>query len=226
MGRLIGPVGFSRVVAVKRLHAAYAKDPGFCDMLLDGTARVAGATPRTSSPSWTWSRRTTSSCSSSEYVQGETLARLLRAAKRAGESMAPDIAVAVVIDILRGLHAAHEARGAAGSRSGSSTVTCRRRTSWLRPTARLVCWISASPRPRPAGPTRTTATKGKARLRRAGPTNLRGVNSRVDVFATSIVAWEYMPVGGLRGRQHDRHAGSGHEHGGAVAQGRPGSTSP
>ena len=35
LGRLVGPAGFSRVVAVKRLHAQYAQDSDFVSMFLD-----------------------------------------------------------------------------------------------------------------------------------------------------------------------------------------------
>src|SRR5919205_848916 len=40
IGRLLGPVGFARTVAVKRLHPQYAKDPEFVSMFLD-EARLA-----------------------------------------------------------------------------------------------------------------------------------------------------------------------------------------
>src|SRR5690348_17769004 len=39
-GRLSGPVGFSRTVAIKRLHPQFAKDPEFVAMFLD-EARLA-----------------------------------------------------------------------------------------------------------------------------------------------------------------------------------------
>ena len=39
-GRLLGPVGFSRTVAIKRLHPQFAKDPEFVSMFLD-EARLA-----------------------------------------------------------------------------------------------------------------------------------------------------------------------------------------
>src|SRR5271169_5317019 len=35
LGRLLGPVGFSRTVAIKRLHEQFAKDPEFVSMFLD-----------------------------------------------------------------------------------------------------------------------------------------------------------------------------------------------
>ena len=41
LGRLIGPAGFARTVAVKRLHAHVARDQEFVSMFLD-EARLAG----------------------------------------------------------------------------------------------------------------------------------------------------------------------------------------
>src|SRR5215472_4632671 len=39
-GRLVGPAGFTRPVAIKRLHAQFARDPDFVRMFLD-EARLA-----------------------------------------------------------------------------------------------------------------------------------------------------------------------------------------
>src|SRR5215831_6384074 len=40
LGRLLGPVGFARTVAIKRLHPHVAEDPEFVSMFLD-EARLA-----------------------------------------------------------------------------------------------------------------------------------------------------------------------------------------
>ena len=40
IGRMLGPVGFARTVAIKRLHPQFAKDPDFVAMFLD-EARLA-----------------------------------------------------------------------------------------------------------------------------------------------------------------------------------------
>src|SRR5262245_21694120 len=40
IGRLLGPAGFARTVAIKRLHDQYAQDPDFVSMFLD-EARLA-----------------------------------------------------------------------------------------------------------------------------------------------------------------------------------------
>ena len=78
LGRLIGPVGFSRVVAVKRLHPIYANDPEFVTMLLD-EARFAS---RIRHPNVVPILDVVASDAElllvMEYVHGETLARLLR----------------------------------------------------------------------------------------------------------------------------------------------------
>ena len=44
LGRLNGPVGFSRTVAIKRMLPAYTEDPEFVQMFLD-EAKLARAHP-------------------------------------------------------------------------------------------------------------------------------------------------------------------------------------
>src|SRR6476620_11342552 len=45
-GRLLGPVGFSRTVAIKRLHPQFAKNPEFVSMFLDEARLVRLARQR------------------------------------------------------------------------------------------------------------------------------------------------------------------------------------
>src|SRR5260221_14338647 len=44
LGRLVGPAGFARTVAIKRLHELYSRDPDFVSMFID-EARLAGRIP-------------------------------------------------------------------------------------------------------------------------------------------------------------------------------------
>ena len=53
-----------------------------------------------------------------EYVDGESLAAMLRATRDAGERIPVEIGAAIVAGICRGLHAAHEARGPDGAPLG------------------------------------------------------------------------------------------------------------
>src|SRR5260370_39005249 len=50
LGRLLGPVGFSRTAAIKRLHASYARDPEFVSMFLDAARLAARIRPPTVLP--------------------------------------------------------------------------------------------------------------------------------------------------------------------------------
>ena len=78
-GRLLGPVGFSRTVAIKRLHAQYAKDPEFAAMFLD-EARLAA---RIRHPNVVQTLDVVALDGElflvMDYIQGESLGRLIRA---------------------------------------------------------------------------------------------------------------------------------------------------
>jgi serine/threonine protein kinase len=88
IGRLLGPVGFSRTVAIKRLHAQFAKDPEFVSMFLD-EARLAA---RIRHPNVIGTLDVVALSGElflvMEYVPGDSFARLWRAsaADRVGES--------------------------------------------------------------------------------------------------------------------------------------------
>src|SRR5512135_2218886 len=108
-GRLLGPSGFSRTVAIKRLHPHLARDAEFAAMFLD-EARVAARVRHPNVvPTLDIISENNQLFLVMEYVQGESLARMLRAAKRAEAPMPPSVAAAIIVGVLHGLHAAHEA---------------------------------------------------------------------------------------------------------------------
>ncbi len=191
MGRLIGPVGFSRVVAIKRLHAAYAQDPGFAAMLLDEARLASRIRHPNVVPMLDVVAADKELLLVMEYVHGATLARLLRQAKREDESMPPDIGSAVIIDILRGLHAAHEARNAAGEPLGiiHRDVSPQNILVATDGSARLLDFGVAKAASRSQS---TDDGQLKGKLGYISPEQLSDgdVDRRVDIFATSVVAWE------------------------------------
>jgi serine/threonine-protein kinase len=109
IGRLLGPVGFSRTVAIKRMHANLAKDPEFVSMFLD-EARLAA---RIRHPNVIGTLDVVALSGElflvMEYVHGESLFRLMKTARDAGKSIPWPIASAILVGVLDGLHAAHEA---------------------------------------------------------------------------------------------------------------------
>src|ERR1043165_572519 len=118
LGRLLGPVGFSRTVAIKRLRSEYADDPEFVSMFLD-EARIAG---RVRHPNVAATVDVVSAEGElflvMEYVHGDSFSRLWRAACDQGQRVAPNVALSIVVGTLYGLHAAHEAKSETGQPLG------------------------------------------------------------------------------------------------------------
>lgn len=108
-GRLDGAGGFSRVVALKRLLPHLIQNPEFVEMLLK-EARLAA---RVRHPNVVPTLDVVSSKGEVlivlEYVHGESLSALCRAHADRQELIPVEIAVGVMLDVLRGLHAVHEA---------------------------------------------------------------------------------------------------------------------
>jgi serine/threonine-protein kinase len=115
-GRLHGSGGFSRTVAIKRLHAQFARETEFVSMFLD-EARLAG---RIHHPNVVQTLDVvvldTELFLVMEYVQGESLARLARTARQRGENIPLAVVSAILCGALHGLHAAHEATDEKGAR--------------------------------------------------------------------------------------------------------------
>ncbi len=113
-GRFVGPVGFSRTVAIKRLHPQYAKDPQFVAMFLDEARLVARIRHPNVVPTLEVVQEADELLLVMEYVQGETFSRLLRKSRSEGQLPPVRIVATVLAGVLHGLHAAHEARGERG----------------------------------------------------------------------------------------------------------------
>jgi serine/threonine-protein kinase len=109
-GRLIGAAGFARQVAIKRLAESMLANAETRAMFVD-EARLGA---RIHHPNVVQTLDVVGHGDEllivMEYVHGETLSRLAKAARAAGRHVPVPIALAIVIDMLQGLHAAHEAR--------------------------------------------------------------------------------------------------------------------
>src|SRR5580658_365034 len=88
-GRLIGPVGFSRTVAIKRLHAQFASDPEFVAMFLDEARLAARIRHPNVVPTLDVVATSGELFLVMEYVPGESLARLVRALRGRSTVMPP-----------------------------------------------------------------------------------------------------------------------------------------
>jgi serine/threonine-protein kinase len=190
-GRLLGPAGFSRTVAIKRLHAHLSEDPDFVAMFLD-EARLAA---RIHHPNVIQTLDVESSEGEIfvvlDYVHGDSLSRLLREARRVGEPATPELVCAILFGALEGLHAAHEARDPKGDplELVHRDVSPHNILIGTDGIARVLDFGVAKARGR-AQTTRVGQLKGK--LSYMAPEQLRGgkVSRRSDIFSAAVVLWE------------------------------------
>jgi hypothetical protein len=191
IGRLLGPVGFARTVAIKRLHPPLAKDPEFVAMFLD-EARLAA---RIRHPNVVSTLDVVATEGElfvvMEYVPGESLARLLRAVRTAKDMVPVPVAATIMVGVLHGLHAAHEARDERGDplRIVHRDVSPHNILVGTDGDAHLIDFGIAKARGR-MQVTRQGQIKGKLSYMPAEQLMGQPLDHRADIFAASIVLWE------------------------------------
>jgi serine/threonine protein kinase len=191
LGRLLGAAGFSRTVAIKRLHAQYAQDPQFVMMFVD-EARLAG---RIRHPNVVPTLDVVAAEDElflvMEYVEGESLARLIKASTRRGEVLPLPVACSIMAGVLHGLHAAHEARDERGEPLGivHRDISPQNVLVGTDGTARIVDFGVAKATGR-LQTTREGQLKGK--LTYMAPELFGGARPerQVDIYAAAVVLWE------------------------------------
>lgn len=193
VGQLLGPVGFSRTVAIKRLHPQFARDPEFVTMFLDEARLAARIRHPNVVPTLDVVATHGELFLVMEYVQGESLAQLARACLEAGKSVPHDIALAVMSGILHGLHAAHEAKSERGEPLGivHRDVSPQNILVGTDGVARLADFGVAKAVGR-AHITRDRHVKGKLSYMAPEQVQNTPVDRRVDVYAAAVVLWELL----------------------------------
>ena len=190
-GRLMGPVGFSRTVAIKRLHPQFAADEDFVGMFLD-EARLAA---RVQHPNVVQTIDVVAGEGElllvMEYVQGESLSRILSALRSSGERVPYRICGAIMNSVLTGLHAAHEAKSERGEPLGivHRDMSPQNILVGADGVVRVFDFGVAKAAGR-IQDTREGLFKGK--LAYASPEQLTGKNldRRLDIYAASVILWE------------------------------------
>jgi eukaryotic-like serine/threonine-protein kinase len=190
-GRQLGEVGFSRTVAIKRLHAHFAADPEFASMFYDEARLAARIRHPNVIPTIDVVANTGELFLVMEYVPGDTLARLSKGIRDGGGRIPHRIVASIVVGVLHGLHAAHEAKDERGAPLGivHRDVSPQNVHVGTDGVARVLDFGVAKASGR-IQTTRDGQIKGK--LAYMSPEQLRGadVNRSSDIYAVGVMLWE------------------------------------
>lgn len=192
-GTVLGDAAFQKTVAIKRLLPQLKADAEIVTMLID-EARMAS---RVSHPNVVSILDVIAEAGEvalvMPYVDAESLARLVAASRAAGGACPMPVASRIVHDALLGLHAAHEAKDAAGQPLGlvHRDVSPENVLVGADGVARVADFGVAKARGKLVV-TREGVVKGK--LRYMAPEHFKGreIDRRADLYSAGVVLWELL----------------------------------
>lgn len=196
LARLSGVGGFQRNVAIKVLHPHLAYDAEFVEMFLDEARLAAMIHHPNVVPIQEVDEGEHGYYLVMDYVEGDTFAALLSRAAAMGQPVPREVVLRITLEMLAGLHAAHELRDEHGNLIGVvhrdvspqnvlvGTDGMTRLTDFG--VARAASRLSA---------TRNGQLKGK--LAYMAPEQATGddaLDRRADVFSAGVVLWEALAL--------------------------------
>jgi eukaryotic-like serine/threonine-protein kinase len=194
VGRKRGPLGFSRVVAIKRAHPHLLEDESFVRMLVD-EARLASQLHHPNVVAVLDVEReggdTPDLSLVMEYVEGASMSELFGAVEARGERLPPGIAARLVLDACEGLQNAHELSDEQGQPLGlvHRDVSPHNILVGVDGLARVSDFGIAKVTRRSADST-TGSLKGKLSYMAPEYVESGELDARADVFGLGIVLWE------------------------------------
>lgn len=191
LGRLQGSAGFSRVVALKRLHESLAKDENAIAMVRD----EAWLSTRVRHPNVVSILDVVEENGeivlAMDYVEGAPLSNLIAGARAAGRALPIPIVAAIVVRMLAGLEAAHSATAEDGTPLGliHRDVSPQNVLVGFDGSVLLADFGVAKAHGR-SQKTRDGVLKGKFAY--MAPEQLEGktLSARTDLYAAGTVLWE------------------------------------
>lgn len=195
--------GFSRVVAIKQIHATYANNQEVVAMFRNELRVASRIVHPNVVPILDVMSMDDELSLIMEYVHGLSVARLLAST---GHAPSPEIACTIMIGVLHGLHAAHEAL----SEDGECLNIVHRDVT----PHNVMVGVDGTPRvldfgiAHALGHSRTTVGPIKGKARYLAPEQLaRGsIDRRADIYSASLVFWEMLTGGPLFRSGRDRES--------------------
>ncbi len=194
LARLSGVGGFQRFTAIKRLHPHLAREPEFIEMFLEEARLAARIHHPNVVPILEIGTSDEGYYIVMEYVEGDTLGRLLARSAQTGTRLPTKVGLRVMIDMLAGLDAAHELKDDNDNPLGivHRDISPQNVLVGVDGSARLSDFGVARATSK-LSTTRTGQLKGK--LAYMAPEQARGtrdIDRRADIFAAGVVLWEVL----------------------------------
>ena len=191
LARQSGLRGFERIVVVKRIIESLSSDETFVEMFLDEARIIVQLTHPNIVQVFDLGEHAGAYYIAMEYLAGENLATVARAAAKAGQQLEPEAAVKLIVWALEGLSHAHGRTGVDGKPLNivHRDISPQNIVLTWEGQVKLVDFGIAR------AANRATQTQGqqlKGKFAYMAPEQAQGeeVDGRADVFAMGIVLWE------------------------------------
>ena len=194
LARQVGLRGFERLVVVKRIIESLSQDEAFVEMFLDEARIVVQLTHPNIVQVFDLGEHAGAYYIAMEYLAGENLVSVARAAAKAGAPLDPKASVKIAIAALEGLSHAHHRAGI----DGKPLNVVHRDVS---PHNIVLTWdgqVKLVDFGIARAANRATQTQGhqlKGKFAYMAPEQAKGdseLDARVDVFAMGVVLWEML----------------------------------
>jgi eukaryotic-like serine/threonine-protein kinase len=193
LAKLRGPMGFSRLVAIKCMHPHYAKDPTFSSMFVDEAMLTARLRHPNIVPTLDVVTEGGQLLLVMEYVEGASVAKLMTVVREASAQVPIPIACAIIHDLLLGLHEAHETRDDDGAPLGviHRDVSPQNAIVGVDGLARVLDFGIAKAR---GSVHQSNEGEIKGKIPYMPPEQLFGepIDRTVDVYGAGVVLWELL----------------------------------
>lgn len=192
LARFGGRLGFERMVVIKMILPQFSQDPRFQEMFLD-EARIAS---RIEHPNVARildvGEEEDNYFIVMEWVDGDSLSKILRAAEMAKETIPMGVAMRIIADAAAGLHAAHELKDRDGKLLGvvHRDVSPQNILVANNGAAMIIDFGVAKARDRVSQDTSAGQLKGKIRYMAPEQALGRAIDHRADVWALGAMLYE------------------------------------
>ncbi|MFW6057641.1 MAG: serine/threonine protein kinase, partial [Persicimonas sp.] len=204
LARERGLAGLERLVVIKRILPHLADDPSFIDMFLREARIIARLNHPNVVQIYQLGEEDGSYYIAMEYIHGSTVREMQVLAERAGVAFPVEVAVSVVDQACRGLHAAHELRDLEGTPLGlihrdvsPHNLMCT--------TEGYIKVLDFGVAKAAQGVEATNSGHLKGKFAYMSPEQCKGIklDRRADIFSLGIVLWEALTDRRLFKREKD-----------------------